>query len=292
VTQSTNYGILLGSSASNMITDNNVAGNGIGIELDGSTNNSIVGNNITANKEYGVLLTDSNYNMIYHNNFINNAMPKWQAVAGNVPTIVNNTWDNGYPSGGNYWSDYNGTDLKSGTKQNATGSDAIGDTPYDINFEQRDHYPLISLFHDFTITASQEYHIEIISNSTIANLTIATWLSSPTQYLQPGEQYLLFSLSGDTSTIGFCRVTIPRNLINGTYTVLLNWQPVPATELAESNSTHAYLYFAYQNPQQTVIIVPEYQTTILPIITMMAIAIIIAAKAKRSNRHLTCSQAS
>jgi len=38
-------------------------------------------------------------------------------------------WDNGYPSGGYYWSDYNGTDSYSGPYQDLTGSDGIGDTP-------------------------------------------------------------------------------------------------------------------------------------------------------------------
>jgi hypothetical protein len=43
-----------------------------------------------------------------------------------------NLWDNGYPSGGNYWSDYHGND---------DNHDGIGDSPYANNV---DHYPLIS----------------------------------------------------------------------------------------------------------------------------------------------------
>jgi len=57
-----------------------------------------------------------------------------------------NVWDNGYSSGGNYWSDYNGTDLYSGPYQNVTGSDGIGDTPYVMNANNLDNYPLISTY--------------------------------------------------------------------------------------------------------------------------------------------------
>ncbi len=54
-----------------------------------------------------------------------------------------NAWDIGYPSGGNYWSDYNGSDLLSGPYQNETGGDGIGDTPYVIDVNNMDKYPLM-----------------------------------------------------------------------------------------------------------------------------------------------------
>ena len=57
--------------------------------------------------------------------------------------VYNHTWDDGYPSGGNYWSNYAGADLYSGPDQNITGSDGIIDTPYDVNVYSRDHYPLM-----------------------------------------------------------------------------------------------------------------------------------------------------
>jgi PKD repeat protein len=53
-----------------------------------------------------------------------------------------NVWDDGYPSGGNYWSGYAGVDLYSGPYQNQTGSDGIGDTPYVVGVNNQDHYPL------------------------------------------------------------------------------------------------------------------------------------------------------
>jgi hypothetical protein len=44
-------------------------------------------------------------------------------------------WDNGFPSGGNYWSDYTGT---------YTNGDGIGDTPYVIDANNQDRYPLMN----------------------------------------------------------------------------------------------------------------------------------------------------
>ena len=55
-----------------------------------------------------------------------------------------NIWNNGYPSGGNHWSDYTGIDIYSGPYQNETGSDGKGDAPYSIDVNNVDHYPLMS----------------------------------------------------------------------------------------------------------------------------------------------------
>jgi len=102
-----------------------------------SSNNTIIANTVLNNTYYGIELYGSN-NHIYHNNFLNNT----QQVFIGVPNYLN-FWDNGYPSGGNYWSDYIGTDFYSGPYQNETGSDGIGDTPYVIDENSVDHYPLM-----------------------------------------------------------------------------------------------------------------------------------------------------
>jgi len=74
-----------------------------------------------------------------------------RATFWKYPWSPSNTWDDGYPSGGNYWSDYNGTDYYRGPHQNETGSDGIGDTPYIFintainraNDDNVDRYPLM-----------------------------------------------------------------------------------------------------------------------------------------------------
>jgi len=102
-----------------------------------SVNNTVV-NNIISNNTNGIVLENpSNGNFIFHNNFVNNTK---QAVV----VSSQNTWDNGYPSGGNYWSDYTGVDNYSGLNQDQIGSDGIGDTPYIIDVDNRDKYPLMN----------------------------------------------------------------------------------------------------------------------------------------------------
>ena len=67
-------------------------------------------------------------NKIYHNNFFDNLQN-----ALDIGKL--NKWDDGYPSGGNYWDDYTGTD---------SNSDGIGDISYFIpGGSGEDRYPLM-----------------------------------------------------------------------------------------------------------------------------------------------------
>jgi parallel beta-helix repeat protein len=125
------YGIVLenGSCENNTLSGNNITNNGYGIDIFlTSGHNSISGNNITANNEYGIWISHSSANSISGNNITNNTcgiylhlyMTVYNSVFHN--SIVNNTiqaqdygvyttWDYGYPSGGNCWGNYNGTDF-------------------------------------------------------------------------------------------------------------------------------------------------------------------------------------
>jgi parallel beta-helix repeat protein len=121
-------GIALCSSSRNTLSGNNVANNTYGIVLEySSDNNTLSANNVTANNEDGIRVRNSSGNRIFHNNFLNNTYQTY--VEGSI-----NTWDDGYPSGGNYWSDYNGTDAN---------HDGIGDTLYVVDANNADHYPLV-----------------------------------------------------------------------------------------------------------------------------------------------------
>jgi len=131
------HGLSLQNSSGYTISGNILTNNTCsGIQLDSSNRNNVTNNGLKEN-QWGVRVITSLDNMFYHNNFINNT---YQTYLYESP---NNTWDDGYPSGGNYWSNYVGGDLYSGPDQNITGSDGIIDTPYDVDVYSQDHYPLM-----------------------------------------------------------------------------------------------------------------------------------------------------
>jgi parallel beta-helix repeat protein len=142
-------GIFVYDSKDNVVKANTIAGNYKGVIIGGYLSSSHYYNNtvfcnIIWNNKFGIdLYQYANYNKIYHNNFLDNEK---QAYIDEFTS--NNTWDDGYPSGGNYWSDYTGVDLYSGPYQNETGSDGIGDTPYTIDADNQDNYPLMSPWGD------------------------------------------------------------------------------------------------------------------------------------------------
>jgi parallel beta-helix repeat protein len=74
---------------------------------------------------------------IYHNSFFSN----YEHARGEGATLE---WDDGYPSGGNYWSGYTDVDNNSGPGQNVTGPDGIWDHEYHIDpYGNIDHYPFV-----------------------------------------------------------------------------------------------------------------------------------------------------
>lgn len=130
-------GIRLFESSNNTITENYVYNTNVAnvIELIDSNDNTIFKNDFSMLGFYGVDLQGSHNNKIFHNNFVG-----CQASDDSA----DNLWDDGYPSGGNYWSDYTGVDEKNGPEQDQTGSDGIGDTSYVIGSNSRDWYPLMN----------------------------------------------------------------------------------------------------------------------------------------------------
>jgi parallel beta-helix repeat protein len=86
------------NSQNNLISSNVIKNNYQGIYLAYSKTNLIENNTVVSN-QYGVYLRDSsNNNQIYHNNFIKNSTQAYDNGS--------NYWDNGFLSGGNYWSDH------------------------------------------------------------------------------------------------------------------------------------------------------------------------------------------
>ncbi len=130
-------GIWFDSMSNSIMEKNEVYNNGVGIGVGYvGKNNTLRDNIVHHNTVFGIYMNYSPVtgNKIYHNDLIENTTQARE--------LGNNIWDNGYPSGGNYWSDYAGVDDYSGPGQNLPGSDGIGDTPYAFTGNQ-DNYPLM-----------------------------------------------------------------------------------------------------------------------------------------------------
>ena len=112
-----------------------------GLSIYNSLNDQVFANNILQ-EQNGITIVSTNNTSIYHNNLINNN------VQASENDSISNQWDNGYPSGGNYWSTYTGVDNCSGPQQDTCpGPDGIGDTPYSIpRGVYVDRYPLMKPF--------------------------------------------------------------------------------------------------------------------------------------------------
>ena len=145
ITRNWHNGIsLVGGSDYNLIALNrlfNHSTNSRGaVYIEDSRNNYLIANNLTDNGCWGIQLKGAQgNNTFYGNNFMNNSYKNTRFTPGalqvSTPGTANgNSWDNG--SFGNYWSDYEGLDAN---------SDGIGDSPYYINPNNQDNYPLMSL---------------------------------------------------------------------------------------------------------------------------------------------------
>jgi parallel beta-helix repeat protein len=228
---SSNYdGIYLDSSSNNVVSSNVILHNDFsGMSFYSSSSNVVCGNTITSNS-YGInLALSSGNNTIYHNNF-NNTYQAWSEST--------NVWN--YGDEGNYWSDYSRQDLN---------EDGIGDTPYNIDAVNKDNYPLMGMFSNFSITLNREtYSVTVISNSTISVFRFQIGAET-------GNKMIYFNATGKDGTVGFCRVKIPASLMNYPHIVVVDSEEIIPTLLNVSNEAYAYLYFTYFHKNRTITII-------------------------------------
>jgi parallel beta-helix repeat protein len=145
-------GMIIGYAHSNTITDCLITNTYLfGVFIADSTSNVIKNNTIQDNGSSAFYsVRNTSLNRVYHNNIIDNAYREyWAQARSHIPNQI--IWDNGYPDGGNYWSDYVGADDGSNDR---VADDGIGDTniphPWDspspghYRYSRLDHYPLMA----------------------------------------------------------------------------------------------------------------------------------------------------
>jgi parallel beta-helix repeat protein len=233
------------------------------------SNNNTLHDNDVSNNWGGIYLSISDNNRIYHNNFINNSYSIYpQAKCENSKDI----WDDGYPSGGNYWSDYLGVD---------TDKDGLGDTPYVIDANNTDKYPLMAPFGTFNVGVwnGVSYGVDVVSNSSVSNMLINI-----------DEKTVSFNVTGVEGTVGFCRVTIPNVIVQelwqGNYTVLLNGEPWSFKNWTDLVNT--YIYINYTHSEHEIVIIPEFPSiTTLQFLMLTTLITTILLKKKRKTKTQT-----
>ena len=244
--------VIIMNSSDNTICNNKIRDSFTGLGIQFSANNNEIYNNWITGTLHGLEIAwDTENNMIYHNNFIDNK--KHAYIQGNLT----NVWDNGYPSGGNYWSDYSGADQLSGPDQDQPRGDGIGDTSYIIDENNVDNYPLMGPFSSFN--TSLGYSVDVVSNSTIQDF----------EYFEANST-IIMHVSNMTAnqTYGFCRLTIPHELIVPPYNITVNDNPVEYNTIFE-NETISIIYFNYEHSTLEIIIIPEFPSTVILLLALI-----------------------
>ncbi len=174
-------GIHLSSSKNNLISNNYIANNGIGINAVSSHQNNVTENTFVENNGGAVRLSGAQNNTFYHNNFIDNNV---SGIQISNPWLLrdnpeDNFWDNGFQ--GNYWSDFkqrypNATEI--------AGS-GVWNTPYHINPKNIDYYPLVARFVPAQASSNSQITLPDTEPSDSTPSPAPTPTSSPTPTASP-----------------------------------------------------------------------------------------------------------
>jgi nitrous oxidase accessory protein NosD len=114
------------------VSGNSIHANEYGVHLSQLASYNIIRENSVELNSIADIRTYASNNYIYHNNLTSSL--------GVIIYSGSNYWDNGYPSGGNHWSDYL-TRYPDATEIDASG---LGNIPYAIDANNTDRYPLMS----------------------------------------------------------------------------------------------------------------------------------------------------
>src|SRR5213080_1978214 len=170
---------------------------------------TVTSNNITAGN--GIQFYISSNMLVYHNNFLGGGDFAGGAYQGMDYKGSYDSWDYGYPSGGNFWWNYNATDNCTGSQQEVcTGPDGIGDTPFGL-----DRYPLMKPYpvqtnppagFDFSLDKASPSSLTMAQGGTSSSSSIAAWLVNA-----PSSGFVTFTASGLPSgvTASFTRNPCP-----------------------------------------------------------------------------------
>jgi len=234
------FGLTL-SGSNNSVYANRITNSGIGLENPESSN--LFYANYVADNGWGV---NTGYNSkiatLYHNNFLSNRYQVSTLFSGSYSTQY---FDNGVE--GNYWSDYNGKDAD---------GDGIGDTPYVIDANRSDRYPLMIPFDIDSVTLeppewASPPSVRLISPKnttyTYANVTLEFTINKLTSwmgYSLDGQEVV--TITGNTTLSG---------MSNGLHNIIIH-----AKDTFENMVTYEAIWFSIAEPFPTTSVIASIIT--------------------------------
>jgi parallel beta-helix repeat protein len=217
-----------------------------------SSNNNISANDIV-NNGCGIYLYGTSGNRFYHNNMVNNTK---QVEAHSVSK---NVWDDGRPSGGNYWSNYNGTDMD---------GDGLGDTTYSINADNIDRYPLMNPF----VAGSTVPSVSVLSPE---NKTYDATSVPLTFAISEKASWVCYSLDGQDYVTSNENTTLT-GLAEGSHSMV-----VYAYDMARNVGASKLVYFEVSTPKPPLAIIGF---AVVGVLTGGGVLLVCLRKIKRAKK--------
>ena len=237
-------GIAVWQGGSNTIIGNTLSDDAYGIFLEGTQNNLIAGNRIADHSNLSnlavcaIYVDYSSHNRIYHNDFLDKAEFLNGKQVENIWS--NNTWDDGYPGGGNYWIDYVSQSPKEISRS------GIGDKPHTIDQNNADRYPLMQPFKStfFALqTTPPKVSIQSPANQTYDGSSVPLVFSTEVFSADKAINWLSYSLDDESNVTVNGNSTLA-GLSNGLHSIT-----VYANDTYGNVSASQAINFTVQNPE-------------------------------------------
>lgn len=138
---------------------------------------------------------------------------------------------------------------------------------------------------DFTVRAApfiysvradgEDFTVGILSNSTITGFSFDRDMKA-----------ISYTVSGPAGTLGFCNVSIPKRLLGGPYTVMVDGAVTPHRVV--DTDTESYIYFTYTHSAKDIrvigaTVIPEFPSSVLVLSAAFMALILLARRVGSKN---------